>query len=478
MQLAAVRLGKDSTDAIQALLVAPSGLQEPPVQVEVVAMQVKAEVTAGWYAAIWFGSDNNDGTQTDWVQGLRAFGRVISRTGGAGNNQAIVTINVEYIFPESLTKMNFLRHAPSAYYWFGDMPIIGITKSAQQSIQVVRTEENNQNPAALLYAIARIYPEFRQSMVDMHPGLAQLFSYIPLGPESSGRPGVTTLPELGDEPDEAINEALASLEKGRPVILKGPPGTSKSFSARQIARILTENNPDRVRCIQFHSAWSYEDFVEGQRVTTRANEMVIEPVAKVFKDLCLKAINHPESWVLIIDEINRADVNRVFGEVLSNLEYRDSPAQLLYSGDYLVVPSNLHIIGTMNDWDRSTVDLDYAFMRRFDEIEMKPSVRGLRQVLGQADDETVAASIALFEEIARVYPPGVGHAFFSTVTELADLERLWRRTIRPTLLRREGVLPGPMLVETPQGISHLDTFVAQLVEGTETEAGENGGNGD
>jgi len=189
--------------------------------------------------------------------------------------------------------------------------------------------------------------------------------------------------------NRTVEDAKKILDNNwnRQIILYGPPGTSKTYSATIIAAKMLgyegddykeaeahlAENKGRYKLIQFHPSYSYEDFVRGVSVKPNAGGGVTyEPEDKIFGDFCKKAADDKgkkNPYVLVIDEINRAPLASVLGELIYGLEYRGQPVDTPYAiedGDYtLTVPENLYIIGTMNTADRSIGSIDYAVRRRF-----------------------------------------------------------------------------------------------------------------
>lgn len=164
-----------------------------------------------------------------------------------------------------------------------------------------------------------------------------------------------------DEP--FLDEVVQLLRDKGQVIFFGPPGTGKTFVARRLGAWLAKSS-NRVRLVQFHPSYAYEDFVEGLR--PREGQDGFHRVDGPLLDLARLAQDDPShDYVLIIDELNRGNVARVFGELYFLLEYRNQPATLLYSRKEFRLPMNLHIIGTMNTADRSIALLDTALRRRF-----------------------------------------------------------------------------------------------------------------
>ena len=179
------------------------------------------------------------------------------------------------------------------------------------------------------------------------------------------------------------------IELKRQLILQGVPGTGKTHVARCLARVLTRGRDDAVRLVQFHPAYAYEDFVEGIKVKSievNGRHDVIYPVEDgLLCAFAAEAARRPsEPHVLIIDEINRGNLPRIFGELLYLLEYREQSVALPYSRREFRLPANLSIIGTMNAADRSVALVDQALRRRFSFLEMPPDAAVLRVVVDGA----------------------------------------------------------------------------------------------
>ncbi|WP_281952304.1 AAA family ATPase [Anaerobutyricum hallii] len=162
------------------------------------------------------------------------------------------------------------------------------------------------------------------------------------------------------------------LKMKKNIILQGAPGVGKTFTAKRLAySIIGSKNPDRVQMIQFHQSYSYEDFIEGYRPTE--NGFTIKKGS--FYKFCKLAEDDDENdYFFIIDEINRGNLSKIFGELFMLIEKdkRGIELQLLYSDENFSVPPNVYIIGMMNTADRSLAMLDYALRRRFSFFTMKP----------------------------------------------------------------------------------------------------------
>lgn len=169
------------------------------------------------------------------------------------------------------------------------------------------------------------------------------------------------------------NTLIGLLETKKNVILQGAPGVGKTFAAKRLAySIIGEKNQDRVMLVQFHQSYSYEDFIEGFRPTQNGG---FDIKKGSFYKFCKKAEEDIDNkYYFIIDEINRGNLSKIFGELFMLIENdkRGNSLQLLYSDEKFCVPENVYIIGMMNTADRSLAMLDYALRRRFAFFDMKP----------------------------------------------------------------------------------------------------------
>lgn len=173
--------------------------------------------------------------------------------------------------------------------------------------------------------------------------------------------------------DESYN-TLVSLVKGKKnIILQGAPGVGKTFAAKRLAySMMGVKDPNRVMMVQFHQSYSYEDFIMG----FRPSENGFKLKHGVFYEFCKRAeVDSDNDYFFIIDEINRGNLSKIFGELFMLLESdkRGVALQLLYADEKFSIPENLYIIGMMNTADRSLAMLDYALRRRFAFFDLKPA---------------------------------------------------------------------------------------------------------
>ncbi len=242
--------------------------------------------------------------------------------------------------------------------------------------------------------------------------------------------------------EQEINDIEALLEEKRQLILYGPPGTGKTWLAERLADYLAEPGGE-VKLVQFHPSYGYEDFVEGIRpgVDPKTGQVRYRVEPGIFRRFCDEAQKRPKQrFVLIIDEINRGNLPRIFGELLYLLERRGRRIELPTSRHSFAVPENLYLIGTMNTADQSIALVDMALRRRFHFKELGPEPGLLALWLKRHAPRSlwVAQLLSLLNEalLAEGVDANmlVGHSHFM-VEQLdhAQVKRIWEHTIFPML---------------------------------------------
>lgn len=284
---------------------------------------------------------------------------------------------------------------------------------------------------------------------------------------------VTTVPdELHDTPIYPIPKLAgiagriqSVLTRKKQVVLYGPPGTGKTYWARRAVQDLAAyqifgrayldlpgdqqqelwQKSGPIRMCTFHPAYGYEDFLEGYRPVAEQGQLIFERRSGIFKRLCEEAARQPErNFYLIIDEINRGDIPRIFGELLTLLEKdkRGDSLLLPLSGERFCVPPNVYLIGTMNTADRSIALLDTALRRRFGFVELMPDSSLLQEGMVGGQIPLAAWLDGLNQQIlthvgrdARNLQ--IGHAYFldggQPVTEMNRFVRIVADDILPLL---------------------------------------------
>lgn len=249
--------------------------------------------------------------------------------------------------------------------------------------------------------------------------------------------------EVGDSQKLAVETVVNRCRRfgGRQIVaLVGPAGTGKTTCAWEAANILVEGDATRISTVQFHAGFTYEEFVAGM-----APDGLGGFVGKrgALLEISKRAQEEPENvFVLIIDELSRADVANVLGELLTYIEYRDRKFDVPVLGEQVAIARNLVVIATMNPADRSVLNMDDALVRRLRQVEVLSSTAALRTILRNsgADAGLIEAVAAWFEGLPSDAP--FGHGLFEGVRDANDLHDLWHESLQ-YFLRRGGLVVYP-----------------------------------
>jgi 5-methylcytosine-specific restriction enzyme B len=235
---------------------------------------------------------------------------------------------------------------------------------------------------------------------------------------------------------DSLDRWLAAIERKKQAIIYGPPGTGKTYLAKRLADYLISDGNGFKEVIQFHPAYAYEDFIQGIRPQIREDGILdYQMVRGRFLEFCDKANHRQGKCVLIIDEINRANLSRVFGELMYLLEYRNEERPLS-GGGILKIPSNVRIIGTMNTADRSIALVDHALRRRFAFLSLEPDYDILRRyhqnkATGFPVDGLIQELTQLNNHLDRHYMVGI--SFFLRDNLKDEIKDIWEMEILPYL---------------------------------------------
>lgn len=272
--------------------------------------------------------------------------------------------------------------------------------------------------------------------------------------EPPAPPQLDVVPALGSVTSELagslhmpiapLQEIVDLLQTRQQIVLYGPPGTGKTYLARKLAEFLVGDDPSRAQLVQFHPSYAYEDFFEGFRPVSEGGQATFELKPGPLRLIASEAAeDRGKPFILIIDEMNRANLAKVFGELYFLLEYRDESMRLQYQPtEAFKLPKNLFVIGTMNTADRSIALVDAAIRRRFAFVELHPDTDPVKGVLksfltvnghdGERAD-LLAALNAAIEDHDRDLKIGPSYLMKADASTPGGLERIWKYEILPLL---------------------------------------------
>jgi len=391
LNFATLRLGKDSKSDIQTIAALTPKGQHQPYKFETSCTQLPKDITQGTILFVWLGSDNPKGIATDWSQGFRAIGEVTKVTNNGHKATSTLEISLGYIFEDSVGRKDFLREAPESYYWCSDAPIIGVDDRANQTVRIIDNKTTS-SVRALLNCLTACGVVEEAALTRAYPQLEQYLTYEQIDPRTHS---ILT----------AVREQRKNLNYEHNLIYFGAPGTGKSHRLNTIAK--TEfsgqdkySNP-RTSRVTFHPRYSYFQFVGSYKPHSDEEGNIQYSFSPgPFTNSLVNALNNEsENYLLVMEELNRADTAAVFGDVFQLLD-RDASGTSAYpitlseelsrylannlsseGKEYLyalgtprtkagnvsqiVLPPNLYLWATMNSADQGVFPLDSAFKRRW-----------------------------------------------------------------------------------------------------------------
>lgn len=353
-----IRLGKDSVADINRLCEAPIGILKDRFSIVVRCTQVPDNYGANDYAFIWLGSDNNKGMPTKWKQGFKSVGIVKEvKRGEKYNDVSETTIEIVYVFGQSINRLDILRSAPSAYYWCSSMPLIGIDDHANQTIRSM-SGENLCSIKAFFCMIDMVTHSFKRDITLVNPEFSNFFDTKIFSPKDY--PMAKILEEITCEKAKiSLNNVsntflqyLTALRTKPFMLLAGISGTGKSRIVRKLAQATvteelqkaegykgtdfandrwTLHSPANFELIQVKPNWHNSMDVIGYLSNIPSPHYVFTP----FIEFIVKAWQHPEvPFFLCLDEMNLAPVEEYFAEFLSAIESRSFEGE-----EYLTDPT-------------------------------------------------------------------------------------------------------------------------------------------
>ena len=296
----------------------------------------------------------------------------------------------------------------------------------------------------IIELLSKTYPELEPSKLG-----TMLFEYSKLFMENKEENSTM------DSSNNFRHQLTQSLLQSKNLILRGAPGTGKTYLAKEIALELTGGNEDQIGFVQFHPSYDYTDFVEGLRPVSNGDGAIEFKLEDgIFKQFCQKAkaaqkTGGQDNFVFIIDEINRGEISKIFGELFFSIDkgYRGEKgsvstqyANLHETDEKFYIPDNVYIIGTMNDIDRSVDTFDFAMRRRFRFVEVtaESQLYILDKELGECAEEAktrlrnLNAAIENVQELNSHYH--IGPSYFCELQYINfDYELLWSDYLKPLL---------------------------------------------
>jgi DNA polymerase III delta prime subunit len=293
-------------------------------------------------------------------------------------------------------------------------------------------------PPSLAHRLAETPAPYEVAPPTPTPSDAQDHPAGPGEPEAAPPFTIADLAAAVGQEVDVVTGWVRAIERKGQLIFAGPPGVGKTFAAHALARHLVAGGDGFWEAVQFHAAYSYEDFVQGLRPhTSPTGQLAFRLEPGRFLSFCQRAGSRSGRCVLLIDEINRAPVARIFGELLYLLEYRDQAIRLAAGEPPFQIPANVRLVGTMNTADRSIALVDFALRRRFAFVELEPNFEALARF--HRDRVTGFPVDALIRQLKRVNQAigapafALGTSYFLRTDLCETLPDIWRLEIEPYL---------------------------------------------
>ena len=419
---------------------------------------LSSELTSGRIVFIALGGDRGK-SSVDWDTGFYAVAHVSREPydigyskNKRGSDYFKIDITIDAVLDSPMPRSDFISY-PDTY----DASFIGLEIHRDRS-QAISSLKDDQ-AVAIIRAVLDKMPHLKNRFMTVFPadfmdrvlGSARVLIPVEINYGEDPKEAVDAyLKEVLNSENEDRNSSLepyakddflsevflnekdydlleAMLLEKKNVLLQGAPGVGKTFMAKRLAdSLIGYRNSDQVQMVQFHQSYSYEDFVVGYRPTASGYEIEYGP----FYEFCKRAAGSTEPHFFIIDEINRGNVSKIFGELLMLIEpdKRNESLKLLYTREDFSIPENVHLIGMMNTADRSLALIDYALRRRFSFYDVTPAFdqeKFKALISGSVDEQRVSRLIRCVQnlnEAVRTDPalgPGfeIGHSYFCTVPQ-------------------------------------------------------------
>lgn len=396
------------------------------------------------------------GDKPAWETGLAGMG-VISKEpydiGYSGRNFKI-SVDIKLLLDKPIKRENLVSYRDT----YGIIGIAPITKwEPNQAI----SQLSEKSAIALMRAMLELSPSIEEgldSLVDADiitriKGATTMFVPVEVNYKEQIADGIKELVNEGQEDIEENEEdvddytkddflrdvfitseeydtLVTLLEHKKNIILQGAPGVGKTYAAKRLAySILGKKSPKCVKVVQFHQSYSYEDFIAGYR----PNESGFSLESGPFYDFCKEAEKDNCPHYFIIDEINRGNLSKIFGELLMLIEAdkRNEKVNLLYLNREFGIPENVYIIGMMNTADRGLAMIDYALRRRFAFYEMKPAFNSekFKEKISDSCEKTNKL-LSVIDELNKVITDDdalgagfqIGHSYFCKDRPLSELD--------------------------------------------------------